>query len=42
MRHRLFPLTAGDIQGLPDRVFAPQRGLANIGSVLRRGPAIDF
>jgi len=27
--------TAGDRQGPPDRVFAPQRGLDNIGSVLR-------
>jgi hypothetical protein len=35
MRQRLFPLTAGDIQGLPDRVFAPQRGLDSIKQVLR-------
>jgi len=26
----------GDMQGLPERVLAPQRGLANIGPVLRR------
>jgi hypothetical protein len=35
MRQRLFPLTAGDLQGLPDRVFAPQRGLDSIKRVLR-------
>jgi hypothetical protein len=35
MRQRLFPLTAGDMQGLPDRVFAPQRGLDSINCVLR-------
>jgi hypothetical protein len=35
MRQRFFPLTAGDLQGLPDRVLAPQRGLASIGPVLR-------
>jgi hypothetical protein len=35
MRQRLFPLTAGDMQGLPDRVVAPQRGLDNINCVLR-------
>jgi hypothetical protein len=27
---------AGALQGLPDRVRAPQRGLASIGPVLRR------
>jgi hypothetical protein len=36
MRHRFFPFTAGALQGLPDRVRAPQRGLASIGPVLRR------
>ena len=30
-----FPLTAGDMQVLPERVSAPQRPLANIGPVLR-------
>jgi hypothetical protein len=40
MRHRLFPLTAGDMQAWPERVFAPQRGLASIGPVLRRCVAI--
>ena len=35
MRQRLFPLTAGDMQGLPDRVLAPQRGLDSIMRVLR-------
>jgi hypothetical protein len=40
MRHLSFPRTAGDIQGWPERVFAPQRGLAIIGPVLRRGAAI--
>ena len=35
MRQRLFPLTAGDLQGLPDRVFAPQRGLDSMVRVLR-------
>jgi hypothetical protein len=35
MRQRFLPLTAGDIQGLPDRVLAPQRGLESIGPVLR-------
>jgi phage tail protein X len=42
MRHRLFPLTAGAMQALPERVFAPQRGLASIGPVLRRCVAIAF
>jgi hypothetical protein len=36
MRHRFFPFTAGDRHGWPDRVRAPQRGLASIGPVLRR------
>ena len=40
MRHRLFPLTAGDMQPWPERVFAPQRGLASIGPVLRQYVAI--
>jgi hypothetical protein len=35
MRQRLLPLTAGDMQALPERVFAPQRRLAIIGPVLR-------
>jgi hypothetical protein len=35
MRQRLFPLTAEDMQGLPERVLAPQRRLYNIGPVLR-------
>jgi hypothetical protein len=33
---RRFPRTAGDLQGRPDLVFAPQRGLESIGPVLRR------
>ena len=36
IRHRLFPFTAGDLQGSPERVLAPQRGLDNIGAVLRQ------
>ena len=35
MRQRLFPVTAGERQGVPARVFAPQRGLPSIGPVLR-------
>ena len=35
MRHRALPETAGDLQGAPLRVFAPHRGLAIIGPVLR-------
>jgi hypothetical protein len=31
MRHRLLPPTAGARQAPPDRVLAPQRGLAIIG-----------
>ena len=38
---RRFLRTAGDLQGRPDLVFAPQRGLESIGPVLRRWlPAI--
>jgi hypothetical protein len=32
IRQRRFLLTAGDIQGLPERVLAPQRGLHSMGS----------
>jgi hypothetical protein len=32
---RTATLTAGDRQGPPERVLAPQRGLASIGPVLR-------
>src|SRR5258708_2514894 len=35
MRQRFLPLTAGDRQGLPERVLAPQRWLESIGPVLR-------
>jgi hypothetical protein len=35
IRQGLFPLTAGDMQGLPERVFALQRRLDSIGPVLR-------
>ena len=35
IRQRLLPWTAGDLQGLPERVLAPQRRLENIGPVLR-------
>jgi hypothetical protein len=35
IRHRFFPFTAGDMQGLPERVLAPQRWLFNIGAVLQ-------
>jgi hypothetical protein len=42
MRHRVFPPTAGAMQGLPERVFAPQRRLASIGPVLRLCVAIGF
>ena len=35
-RQRFFPLTAGDMQRLPDLVRAPQRGLDSIAIVLRR------
>lgn len=35
MRQRFLPLTAGDLQGPPARVLAPQRKLESIGPVLR-------
>ena len=35
MRHRFLPPTAGERQGRPLRVCAPQRRLASMGSVLR-------
>ena len=35
MRQRFLPLTAGDMQGFPERVFAPHRRLERIGPVLR-------
>jgi hypothetical protein len=35
MRQRLLPWTEGDLQGLPERVLAPQRRLESIGPVLR-------
>jgi hypothetical protein len=35
MRHLFFPLTAGDRQGFPLRVFAPHRRLESIGLMLR-------
>ena len=35
IRQRLLPATAGDLQGSPDRVLAPQRGLESIGPMLR-------
>src|SRR5436190_24269734 len=35
MRHLIFQPTAGDRQGWPDRVVAPQRRLDRIGPVLR-------
>ena len=35
MRQRFLPLTAGDMQGLPERVFGPQQRLDCIGPVLR-------
>jgi hypothetical protein len=34
IRQRLLPLTAGDMQALPERVLAPHNRLANIGPVL--------
>ena len=37
MRQRLLPLTAGDMQVSPERVLAPQRLLASIGPLLRKG-----
>jgi hypothetical protein len=35
IRHRFLPRTAGERQGRPGRVLAPQRGLASIGAVFR-------
>jgi hypothetical protein len=35
MRQRFLPWTEGDLQGLPERVLAPQRRLESIGPVLR-------
>jgi hypothetical protein len=35
MRQRFFPWTDGDLQGRPERILAPQRGLESIGAVLR-------
>ena len=35
MRQRFLPRTDGDLQGLPERVLAPQRRLESIGPVLR-------
>ena len=35
MRQRFLPWTDGDLQDLPVRVLAPQRGLASMGPVLR-------
>lgn len=35
MRQRRFPDTAGDWQGVPLRVLAPQRGLDRMGPILR-------
>jgi hypothetical protein len=35
MWQRYLPLTAGAMQGLPERVFAPHRRLDRIGPVLR-------
>jgi len=35
IRQRLLPWTDGDLQGLPERVLAPQRRLESIGPVLR-------
>jgi hypothetical protein len=42
IRHRFFPPTAGDMQGLPERVLAPHRWLVNIGPVLRERLPIAF
>jgi hypothetical protein len=33
IRHLFFPFTAGAWHGVPERVRAPQRGLASIGPV---------
>ena len=35
MRQHLLPWTDGELQGLPERVLAPQRRLESIGPVLR-------
>jgi hypothetical protein len=35
MRQRLLPRTAGERHDPPERIFAPQRGLASMGPVLR-------
>jgi hypothetical protein len=35
IRQHFLPLTAGAIQGLPERVLAPQRVLESIGPVFR-------
>jgi hypothetical protein len=35
MRQRFLPRTAGERHRPPERIFAPQRGLASIGPVLR-------
>jgi len=35
MRQRFLPRTAGERHEPPERIFAPQRGLASIGPVLR-------
>jgi hypothetical protein len=41
IRQCFLPCTAGDMQGLPKRVLAPERGLDSIGPVLRGwSPAI--
>jgi hypothetical protein len=34
MRQRRLPRTAGERHDPPERIFAPQRGLASIGPVL--------
>ena len=34
MRQRLLPRTAGERHDLPERIFAPHRGLASIGPVV--------
>ena len=36
IRHRRFPLTAGDLHDCPDRVRAPQRGALCIRSLFKR------
>ena len=36
MRHRFFPATAGERQGVPARDFAPHRMLSRIAVVLRK------